>query len=525
MGFFTKKKKEENITDQVVLGANSGNLEKYSNAGREFFKALSGYDGETGKKLQKSLYGIASGKSNMPGQRGYAAEVQDVAKRNAEEILNGSDIRYSRVDDLPGHAVNETPFDIMAVDSNGKEIISLGSQMKFNQGNPMDVVEKLLGKEFRQKYPHGQYSVPADRYDAIKLAMEQKIDSLEKQLARANKDGNVELSSLLKERLQYAKEAKKNLIPSKVTLEEAEQAVVNPLGTTAKEVIQLGHEAGLKYAKTAAVLKGSLTLANCLNQLINGEISAEEAASKITKETAKSAALGYATGQANTVLAAAMRNSSKEVLRRLGESSAPAQIVTFTTSVFRVVSDRMEGKITDEECFHNIAKSGIGVIGTFKAGAIGEVAGKALGKKISKTMGNKFGKVAGSAAGPIGAILGSVIAGVVIETTYDYAVNTLKAPYLAKEERINIEQQCKALHLQLEEYRENFRSTYIANTEQLTGIFGNSLQNMALALKMNDGNLFIANANTITRALGKNTQFNTVDEFETFLESDNAFEL
>ena len=62
-------------------------LRKYSEAGREYAKAYSGYDGSLEKELQKSLSGIANGKNNLPGQRGYAAEVQDVAKRNAEEIL------------------------------------------------------------------------------------------------------------------------------------------------------------------------------------------------------------------------------------------------------------------------------------------------------------------------------------------------------------------------------------------------------------------------------------------------------
>lgn len=517
--FFKKKKKSEqrNLADQIALGVNAGNLERHSDAGREFVKALSGYDGVKGQELQKSLSGIASGKLNMAGQRGYAAEVQDVAKRNAEEILKGSDIRYSRVDDLPGHAVNETPFDIMAVTPDGSEIASLGSQMKFNQGSPADVADTLVGKNFREKYPHAQYSVPKDRYEAIKQAMADKAGSIEKQLERARESGNVELANTLEERLDYVRRAEKNLVPSKVTLGEAELAVTNPYGTTAREVAQLGHGAGVQYAKSAALMSGSMSFARCLNKVIKGEMTAEEAAAEITAETAKSSIVGYAAGQANTALAAMMRNSSKEALRKLGGSSAPAQIVTFTTSVFRVVNDRMEGKITDEECFHNIAKSGVGVIGTFKAGAVGEIAGKAIGSKIGGTLG-AFG-------GPAGAIIGSVVAGVVIDATYDYAVETLKAPGIARQERIQIEKECEQLHLQLEQYREEFRNTYIANTNELARVFGDSLQTMALALKMNDANSFILGANTITRALGGTTQFNTVNEFEVFLNSDDAFEL
>ncbi len=517
---FLKKKgktEQKNIADQISLGVNAGNLERHGDAGREFVKAFSGYDGATGQNLQKSLSGIASGKPNMAGQRGYAAEVQDVAKRNAEEILKGSDIRYSRVDDLPGHSVNETPFDIMAVDSQGNEVISLGAQMKFNQGDPADVVDTLVGKKFREKYPHAQYSVPADRYDAIKQAMEDKASSLEEQLERARKSGNLELAGTLEERLDYVKDAEKKLVKSKLTLEEAELAVLDPKLVTTKEIIQLGHDTGVKYAKSAAIIKGSMTFARCVNKVVNGEMTAEEAAAEITAETAKGAIVGYATGQANTLLVSTMRNSSSEALKRLGGSSAPAQIVAFTTSVFRIVNDRMEGRITDEECFHNIAKSGVGVIGTFKAGAIGEIAGKAIGKKI--------GGAVGAFGGPIGAIVGSVVAGVVIDATYDYAVKTLKAPSIARQERIQIEQECEQLHIQLEQYRENFRNTYIANTNELVEIFGNSLRDMARALKMNDADSFIIGANTITKALGGKTQFNNVDEFEAFLDSDESFDL
>ena len=505
------------MTNQIILGVNADNLEKHSEAGREFVKALSGYDGATGKHLQKSLSGIAGGKPNMAAQRGYAAEVQDVAERNAEEILKGSSTRYSRVDDLPGHAVNETPFDIMAISSDGKEITSLGSQMKFNQGNPADVVDRLVGKNFREKYPHAQYSVPKDRYDAIKQALSDKAISLEKQLETARRNGNVELADTLEERLDYVERARKNLIPSKVSLEEANLAVTNPNRTTAIQVAHMGHEAGVKYAESAAVIKGSMSFARCVNKVINGEMTAKEAAEEVSFETVKGAVDGYITGQANTAIATVMKNSSKEVLRKLGNSSAPAQIFVFAKSTFRIINDKMEGKITDEECFHNIAKSGVGVVGTFKAGAVG---GK-VGKKIGSRIGGKVGAV----GGVVGSVIGSVVAGVVIDSAYDYAVNTLKAPGIARQERILMEQECEQLHYELEQYRENFRNTYMANTKELAGIFGDSLQTMAIALKMNDADSFILGANTITKALGGTTQFDTVDEFEAFLASKDSFDL
>lgn len=59
----------------------------------------------------------------------------------------------------------------------------------------------------------------------------------------------------------------------------------------------------------------------------------------------------------------------------------------------------------------------IGMVGTFNAGALGEIVGKVIGEKIGGTVG-AFG-------GPVGAIVGSVVAGIVIDSTYDYVVRTL----------------------------------------------------------------------------------------------------
>ena len=495
------KREKKDLADKVALGINAKNLDKFSDAGREYVKGYSGYDATTGQKLQKSLLGIANGKPNMGGQRGYAAEVLDVSKRNVEEILKESDIRYSRVDDLPGHAINETPFDIMGVTADGREIIDLASQMKFNQGDPADVVDMLVGSKYRQKYPHAQYSVPKDRFEDIKKALSQKESSLTRQLERAKDNDKWELVERLEEHLEFTKKAKKNLIPSKLTLEEAEQAVLSPVGTTIRNVAELGNEVGLQYAGTSAIINGSVTFARCMSKVMNGEMTPSEAAAEISAETGKGAALGYITGQANTFLASALKNSSKQVLNKLGQSNAPAQVVAFATSVFRVVNERLDGKIDDERCFNDILKSGIGVVGTFKAGGLGMAIG-----------------------GPVGAIVASVVSGVIIDSTYEYGLQTLKKPGLARKERIEIQQQCDELHRELEFYRSEFKSTYVAYTKQLTEIFGNSLYTMALALRMNDADAFIGGANKITESLGGNVQFRNTDEFIEMVDSGTTFD-
>ena len=77
----------------------------------------------------------------------------------------------------------------------------------------------------------------------------------------------------------------------------------------------------------------------------------------------------------------------------------------------------------------------------------------------------------------------------------------------------------------MEHYRTVFRENYIKHTEEMTQIFGNSIRTMCIAMDMNDADAFIGGANTITKSLGGKVQFNNVDEFEDFLDSDDAFDL
>lgn len=540
--FFKKKKdtEQKNLEEQISLGINAESLNRHSDAGREFVKAYSGYDGKTQQNLKRSLKSISRQKinplfsqQNIKQQAGFSAETLEVARKNADNILSRKNDKYFRVDDVEGRKTNETAFDITAFDENNNEILDMSSQMKFikiqvdDSGKYSIDAKKYTkvitgqikenGEKYSEKYPHGRYSVPSDEYENIKFELYKYQVELKNQIDYAKKIGDKNLLKELNDKLSYAKKVDKNLVKSSVSVQDAIESRMSPEKFVAKEIVTIGNEAGIQYAQTSALIKGSMSFARNIEKMISGEISPEEAISDISVEATKGAVTGYVTGQANTMLASCMRNSSNKALRELGNSSAPAQVVIFATNVFRIVNDTIEGKLTDEECFHNIAKSGIGVYGSFKGGAIGDFIGRKIGANMGKTL--------GVVGGPVGAVVGSVIAGIIIDATYDYAVSTLKIQELAYQERIQIEHQCNLLHKALEEYRENFKNTYIQYTNELVQVFGISLKSMALALKMNDPDSFICNANNITRSLGGVTQFETVDEFETFLDSDDTFNL
>lgn len=546
--FRKNKTKQKNIEDQITLGINVDNLSKHSEAGSEFVKAFTGKDNQTGQNLQKGLWQIKKYKlnqdyydSNIKQQAGYSAEVLDVARKNSKAILNGDDVRFSRVDDVPGHKVNETPFDIAGLNVNGKEIYDLSGQVKFldfvrdqNGVYRVDVQKytkkiaglvKVNGIRYSEKYPEGTYIVPKDAYFGVKKELKFLERQCQNQLDYARRQGNFELQNKYQAELDYVKKVDNNLKQSEVTANDAILARLEPEKLTAREITGLGHQAGINYAKSMATIKGTIAFAQCMSKVMNGEMSVKDASKEVSAEVVKGAGLGYVTGHANTALASVMRNSSKEVLRKMGQSSVPAQIVTFTASVIRIVNDNIEGKITDEECFYNITKSGVSIAGTFRAGELGAKAGENLAKAINLKYGGALGQAVGFVGGPVCAIVASVVASVVINATLDYAITTLMAPGIARQERLEIEQLCDLLHQELEIYRENFERIYVKKNKQLLGIFGSSLKNMAVALDMGDADLFINGANAITNSLGGKTQFNNLGEFEQFLDSNEDFEL
>ena len=512
------KEEQRRLGDQIALGANAQNLDRYSSAAQEFVKAYTGYDGTRGVQMERSLKSISQSKlnpeyyeTNVKQQAGFSAEVSDVARMNAKAILNDERLRYFRSEDLPGHVKNETPLDIIAVDKQGREVEAGSSQVKFTDAqrgehgyvtNAKGQARKLASKDYSEKYPHGRIRVAKNAYDDVKAELQQQQVSLERQIARAQQQNDYELEAQLSERLEYVKLEEQNLQCSEVTQNEAIQARLHPEKMTAKEIATYGHEAGMQYAKGAATITGAITFGRCVGKVINGEMTPEEAAKEVALESAKSAGRGYLIGQANTAVGAMFRNSSKEFLKNLGKSNAPAMLVSFAGSSFQIMNDYFDGKISDKECFNSLAKSGVGVVGTFKAGAWGAALG-----------------------GPIGAVIASTVAGVAINAVYDYAVQQLEAPGLARQERLRIEAECDEIYREMEHYRTVFRENYIKHTEEMTQIFGNSIRTMCIAMDMHDADSFIGGANTITKSLGGKVQFNNVDEFEDFLDSDDAFDL
>lgn len=383
-----KEKDNSNIADAVALGTNSEMLNQYSEAGKQFKVAYDGIDHETSQKLHQGLKSIAESKinpdyanQNINQQAGYSAEVLDTAKQNAQNIKNGSSERASRTDDLG--RVNDTKADQVILDEFGN--IKSGSevQMKFLK-NDKKFLEMVSSKKDSEHYPDGKYSVPADQYDSIKAGLKEKIAILEKQ----------QLTPEKQKQLDYLKKVEKNLKKSEVSKAKAIEARINPEKVTIKEIAKVSHEAGVNAAKIGAGVGGGISLISNTFAVIKGEKDVEAALTDTGVDTFKAGVTSYGTGVANTGLASVMKNSSKEIVRSLGKSNAPAYIIQTAITTVISLARLCNGEINTNEFFQEIGKNGTMLLVSAQGAIIGQllipipVVGALVGGLVSTLVGS-----------------------------------------------------------------------------------------------------------------------------------------
>ncbi|MDD3307340.1 MAG: hypothetical protein PHO29_09640 [Acetobacterium sp.] len=395
-----KEKNNSNIADAVSLGANSEMLNQYSEAGKQFKVAYDGIDHETGQKLHQGLKSIAESKvnpdyanQNINQQAGYSAEVLDTAKQNAQNIKNGSSERASRTDDLG--RVNDTKADQVILDEFGNVKSGSEVQMKFLK-NDDAFINNVSQKKYSEHYPDGKYSVPADQYDAIKAGLKEKIAALEKQ----------QLTPEKQKQLDYLKKVEKNLKKSEVSKTEAIEARINPDKVTIKEIAKVSHEAGVNAAKIGAGVGGGISLITNTFAVIKGEKDVEVALTDTGVDTLKAGVTSYGTGVANTAIASVMKNSSKEIVRSLGKSNAPAYIIQTAISTVKSLARLCRGEINAYEFFQEIGKNGTMLLVSAQGALIGSavMGGAAIGGVL------------------VGPLIGGLVCALVGSAIYDYTI-------------------------------------------------------------------------------------------------------
>lgn len=498
-------KKRESFELAAQAGAAHEVISRYGSASKEHLVSYSGVDNEYGKSLKRGLKKTASSRlsrdyvrQNLKQQAGFAAEDKYSARQNAENIISGIGKRYIRTDDIG--RVNDKLHDHVILNENGIEIIGSGEQMKFVGATPKECLSKIASKGFK-KYidSESKIVVPNDFYEDILYEADAKIISLQKQLDSATKRGKYELIEKLNLRISKYKKIKTLLKDSGISNKEALEARVSPKLSVAKDIARISDKAGIEQAKIGTMIGGGMSLIKNAVEVIKGEKDAIEAANSIIVDSAKSGLAAYATAFAGSAVKASMQNAKNEFVRAVSKTNIPAMIVTSSIDLGKSMTRFVKGEISGVELLEEIGERGVGHL----CGAMFTLVGQTI---IPIPV--------------VGAMVGSMVGYTLTSSFYNELVSSLNEAGMARENRIRIEKECEEAVNCIQQYRYEMNrivSEYLADYNKT---FNDAFSEMDAAFLAEDINQFISGANKITKKMGGETQFETMEEFDAFMENE-----
>ena len=501
--------KIDTVSNIAQAGAASEVVQRYGSAIKEHYVAYSGKDNETGEQLKKGLKDISKSKvhpdykdSNLKQQAGFAAEDKYTARQNAEKIINKENTRVHNTD-IKGSGDYNTLYDHIITDKNGNVIGQ--EQMKFVGNSPKAELQKLASPKF-QKYfdADATITVPSDYYQGIITEADNSIESFKKQIEHAKAEGNTELEKELEEKIKKYEKIKNSIKDSGITNDEAMEARLHPIISTTKDVIKISHKAGVEQAKYGAAISGSISLVKNLTAVVKGDISADEAACEVVKDTGKGIATSYVTAFTGSAIKGAMQNSSKEAIRNLSRTNLAATLVTVVVESSKSFGKYINGEIDGVECLEELGEKGTGLLSS----AMYAIAGQVL---IPIPV--------------IGGMLGSMIGYSLGSSCYNELLKALKQAKISHAERQRIEKECLKLRSLIIQYRsemEKYISEYLI--DYIT-TFNDAFDKMNSAIGLNNIDDFISGANSITEKLNGNVKFTNYNEFESLMNSDSVLKI
>lgn len=514
-----KQVKDENksLSQTAFIGASAKTVQRYGSAVKEHLVSYNGIDNETGTILTKSLKSISESNvhpdyvsQNLKQQSGFSAEVKESARSNAERIINGDATRKVRADDLG--RVNDQLCDFYEIDGSGLIIDGSGTQMKFVGNNPSEAFDKFLSSKYDKYFDNNiGMEVPSDYYEPMCIEADRRLEDLREQLNYQKGKGNTTQIDSIEKKIAKVKKVKGSLQKSSVSSKDAMFARLHPGLSAAKDIVSVSNRAAIQGAEMGAMIGGGVSIIQNFVSVCKGEISTDEAAVNVAKQTAVSAASGYGITFASTALKGAMQNSTSLVIRELSKTNLPTAVVTVVTTTCTSLGLYFAGEISGTECFERIGRDGFGMISSAAFSALGSGAAAVLGSSTAASM--------------MGGILGGVVGYAAAAFCYNVILTNTKNAKIAHEERLRIEKMCEE-HIQLlREYRKEVEEKTERYMVSYMTVFDSSFDGIKKALDLGDIDGFILNANRITESLGGTSQFSNMAEFDQLMNSKTTFKL
>ncbi len=498
-----KKQKYSNITDATIMGSTSEERALYANANREHLSVLDRLEEISKRKINPNYIN-----QNINQQAGYSAEIKEQAHANANNILAGKRERVFQYDDLsstqqkdqikksfPNHATpskNHEIVDYISVDEKGNVIPGTAVQSKFVGRNGAECFENFLSKDYEKYLKNGmKMEIPKDFFGDFQKEANIKIKSLESQIAKQKSFGDFQKAGILERRLQKCKTIKANTRPASITKKEAIEARLNPKLSTAKDVTNLSHQAGMNAMPTGALIGGGVSLVtNVWECVVNGK-DPKKAIKHTAIATLKGGALSYGSVFASSSLGGLMQSSANKIIQSLGKGSVPRMIVGAGVATCKVFIDYFRGKINEAELLKRLGKANTTLI---SSGAMA---------------------VAGQALIPIpvvGALIGGFVGATLSETCFNALLKAREEAKLVCQRRIEIKKECLEIIKLLDAYQNHFKEVFERYFHETTKFFNQSFDELERALYAGDADLAIGVHNKIQEGLGQKALFDNKQE-------------
>lgn len=506
---------EEETKDLLIGLAQGENIQRHGEGASQIIQAYKGirvdHDGHledfSGRSLKQiSQYSEGSNPDvTKKQQSGFSAELIKEARDNQQAMINGEKNRTRTTDGIG--QTNDTQYDHVTVDENGKVQENSGSQMKFlktstgkNGQTKYKVIDKLASDQSWDRYD-GPVDIPSDQYEGAKKYAQQQAEKYEEQAAYLREKGNLEKAKEAEEKAKRYRESQKRIRNSNVSSSEALAARENPEQFVAKEVLKSGHEAGVSAAKGAMVVSGVVSGVKNFCAVVSGDKDIEEAAVDVTETVIKDGATVYGVANIGTGIKALMHTSKNEIIRELGASAVnlPAMLATTTVMVGKNLLRYAKGEMDTKELVLALGKNGMELTG----GVLGGTVGLACG-------------------GPIGAAIGSFVGSMISQAIHGAITTILQRRDIAADRRAALEQMSKEAVREIEELKEELKEYAQEKYQERQQLIDNLFQRMESTAVDNDIDGYIQCIDCFGQAFGITLSLNSKEEIDQFMQDEDS---
>ncbi len=387
---------------------------------------------------------------------------------------------------------NHELVDYVMVDEKGNVIPGTLTQSKFVGRNGAECFEKFLSKDYEKYLKNGmKMEIPKDFFGDFQKEANIKIKSLESKIAKQKELGDFQKAGILERRLQKCKTIKAHTRSVSITKKEAIEARLNPNLSTAKDVANLSHQAGMNAAQTGAFIGGGVSLVTNIWECVANGKDPIKAIKHTTLATLKGGTLSYGSAFASSSLGGWMQSSANRIIQSLGKGSIPAMIVSVVATNATILGRYLSGNIDGKELLKQLGKANATLI----SGGAMAVAGQAL-----------------IPIPGVGALIGGLVGAVLSETCCNALLKAREEAKLARQRRIEIERECHEIIRLLEAYQNHFKKVFEQYFHETTKFFNQSFDELERALYAGDADLAIGVNNKPREWLGQKALFDNSKE-------------